>query len=305
MWRSDRPLSRSLIKLGARLLLGRSRAHAQDWFPGLAIRQTPEGEREVLYRGAGVAKLLGSAVLRGGEGGTVTIVGSGPSVALADLSRLERGSAILLNGAIHLIGDGIAAPLAVAIEDERFVFRHFELIREKIAGGQGLLLSVAAVRAICEHDVSWLSDKRVILIDDIRKPYGFSRRKDAALRALDFVRLDPTGAYGISLDPDRGVFQGGSVAVSALQFALAARPKTVGFIGVDIRNADWPRFYERAGAVAFSGIAGAEQRILGHIALTKAVAEDRGIRLVNFSPVSALAEIGVAYDGRLLRQSEA
>ena len=297
----DRPFSRSLIKLGARLLLGRSWAHAQDWFPGLSIRQTPQAERAVFYRGARVATLLGSAILWEGEVDTVTLVGSGPSIALADLTRLEPGSAILLNGAIHLMGESVAAPLAVAIEDERFVFRHFALMQKKIAGGQRLLLSVAAMRAICENDSSWLADKRIVLIDDIRKPYGLPRRRDATLRSFDFVRLDRSGTYGLSLEPDRGVFEGGSVAVSALQFALAGRPATIGFIGVDIRNAAGPRFYEHAGTAAFSGVAGAEQRILGHIGLAMSVAETRGTWFVNFSPVSALADIGVGFDDRLLR----
>jgi hypothetical protein len=299
--RSDRPLFRSLVKLGARLLLGRARAHAQDWFPGLAIRRNPEGGGEVSYRGAWAAKLMDSSLLRTCEGGTVTIVGSGPSVALADLSRLVAGSAILLNGAIHLIGNPVAVPLAVAIEDERFVWRHFDLLRQKIGPRQACLFSVAVLRAICEHDSSWLADKRIVLIDDLRKPYGEPRRREAQLRGLDFACLDPAGECGFSLEPDRGVFQGGSVAVSALQFAVAALPKTIGFIGVDIRNAASPRFYETADETAYSGIAGAEARIVGHLALGRTVAAERGVDVINFSPVSALADAGFAFDSRLLR----
>lgn len=295
---SDRPFSRSLVKLGARLLLGRNLAHVQDWFPGLSI---DEG-RVLHYRRRPVAALQDMGILIDGPREWIHIVGSGPSVAGAELSRLEPASAILLNGAIHLAGGPVAAPLAVAVEDERFVYRHFDLMREKIAAGQVCLFSVAALRAICEHDRGWLSDKRVILVNDIRKPYGLPRRTPAQLGALDFARLDPSGEYGFSLQPERGVFQGGSVAVSALQFAVALRPKTIGFAGVDIRNASEPRFYEQAGGSAFSGVAGAEQRILGHVALARDVAAEQGIAMANFSPVSALADIGIPFDDRLVRQ---
>lgn len=297
MARSDRPLSRSLIKLGARLLLGRDLAHMQDWFPGLSI---DEG-RVLHYRRQPVATLRDAGILIDAAREWIHIVGSGPSVAGADLSRLEPASTILLNGAIHLAGGPIAAPLAVAVEDERFVYRHFDLMREKVAAGQACLFSVAALRAICERDRGWLADRRVILINDIRKPYGLPRRTAAQIRALDFARLDPSGEYGVSLSPERGVFQGGSVAVSALQFAIALRPAKIGFVGIDIRNAAGPRFYEKTGQAAFSGIAGAQARILGHIALAKSVAEERGIAFVNFSPVSALSDIGIAFDDRLAR----
>ncbi|MCD2184386.1 glycosyl transferase [Rhizobium sp. GN54] len=294
---SDRPFTRSLVKLGTRLLLGRNLAHVQDWFPGLSI-----DERRMLhYRRQPVATLRDIGILIDGQREWVHIVGSGPSVAGADLSRLAPASAILLNGAIHLACGPVAAPLAVAVEDERFVYRHFDLMRDKIAAGQACLFSVAVLRAICEHDRGWLSDKGVILVNDIRKPYGLPRRTLAQIRALDFVRLDPSGDCGFSLQPGRGVFQGGSVVVSALQFAVALRPEKVGFAGIDIRNATEPRFYEERGRAAFSGIAGAEARILGHVALARDVAGEQGISFVNFSPVSALADIGIAFDDRLVR----
>lgn len=301
MSRSDRPLKRRLIKLGTRLLLGSSRAHVQDWFPGL--RLAPQaGRRSILYRGREVGVLLPLDVLGEPDNGrAICIVGSGPSVAQTDLSGIGPQSAILLNGAIHLIGEPIVEPLAVAVEDERFVWRHFDLMRRKIAPGQACLFSVAVLRSICEQDVGWLKDKRIVLIDDIRKPYGERRRSMEQIRGLEFVWIDETGKFGISLDPERGVFQGGSVAVSALQFAIALQPAEVAFAGIDIRNAAAPRFYETASQTAYSGIAEAESRILGHMALAKTITDQRRIRLVNYSPVSALSQAGIPYDGRFWR----
>ncbi|MDB5553596.1 MAG: glycosyl transferase [Rhizobium sp.] len=222
------------------------------------------------------------------------IIGSGPSVKGADLSSLPDRGALLLSGAISLIGMEIHEPLAVAIEDERFVWRHFSLMREKMMRREvPLLLSPGVIRAICELDRDFLHHRPIILIDDIRKPYGVPRRGKAELAGFDFTVLG--GEAGFSSDPDRGVFQGGSVAISALQFALATGAREIGFLGVDIANADAPRFYETEGNVAFSGIVGAEARILAHIALALKVAEARGVRLSNHSQVSALKSIGLDY----------
>lgn len=299
MLRSNRPWHRSLIKAGARLLMGGSRAHVQDWFPGLSIVHDGEtGRGQVSYRRRRVAPLCGGSAICERSGDAVYIIGSGPSVRGCDLTRLEDESAILLNGAISLIGAPIGRPLAIAIEDERFIWRHFDLVTEKVAADALCLLSVPALRAICEIDRAFLADKRVILIDDIRKPYGARRRSGDVLRRLDFVRFDDAGEAGFSLRPDRGVFQGGSVATSALQFALACRPASIGLIGIDISNADGPRFYETGKDIAFSGVARAEARIVSHFVLAKAIAAEQGTALVNHSPVSALLQAGFGYDAR-------
>ena len=209
------------------------------------------------------------------------------------LDLLPPRSALLLNGAIGLIGKGIDMPFAVAVEDERFVWRHFQMIAAHVTPGIPMLLSVGATRAICDLDPTFLSGRNVVLIDDIRKPYGAPRRTDAELAEYDYVTL--RGEAGFSSQPDRAVFQGGSVVVSALQFALATGASEIGFIGVDIANADAPRFYENEGSAAFSGVAGAERRILDHIALARDVAEGRGVRFSNHSAVSALRSIGLDY----------
>jgi hypothetical protein len=111
--------------------------------------------------------------------------------------------------------------------------------------------------------------------------------------------MNRDGSAGFSSAPDKGVFQGGSVAISALQFAMAADARQIGFAGIDISNAGDPRFYERRGETASSGIHGAEDRLLRHFAIAKAVADARGTTFVNYSEVSALRKIGVGYDSAL------
>lgn len=301
---ADRPWHRSLIKSGARLFLGGSLAHVQDWFPGLSIVRS-QNISEVHYRGGKVASLAGMDRLRERSGDTIYIVGSGPSIRDCDLNGLEPGSAILLNGAIGTIGGQIDEPLAIAIEDERFVWRHIDMMRKKIGPGSLCLFSISVLRALCEIDKGWLADKTVILIDDIRKPYGARRRSLDDLKKLQYVRLDAEGSAGFSLSPDRGVFLGGSVAVSALQFALYCARREIGFLGIDISNAGEPRFYETDSDTAFSGIARAEGRIIEHLVLAREIAAERGISFVNYSPVSALLKYDFGYDDRLAVRTKA
>lgn len=297
--KSERPLKRSIVKLAATVFLGKTWAHAQNWLPGLELRfpTTPPGEGAILYKGERVAALHHADLLRKTAHETLHIVGSGPSIAGVDFSRVAPHEAILLNGAINLIGTRIGAPLAIAIEDERFVWRHFPLMREKIGAGTICLLSVGVIRAICEKDRGWLADMRVVLIDDVRKPYRARRRSDEDLKRLDFAVLTEDGA-GFSREPSRGVFQGGSVAVSALQFAAYCRPGIIGLFGIDISNAGEPRFYEKTGDTAGSGIAGAAGRIVAHLALARRVCAEDNIEILNFSPVSALIGAGFPYDPR-------
>jgi hypothetical protein len=296
LFNSDRPVRRQAVKLLCRIFLGRRKAHYHSWLPSLSIEGRTAGSPGVVhFRGERGLQLLDADSLAARAGARIVIVGSGPSVRGQDLSGLPPHSALLLNGAISLTGGQIAKPLAVAIEDERFVWRHFDMIRDHIAAGTLCLFSPGVIRALLERDRGWLSGRSVILIDDIRKPYGAARRSAGDLQLLDFVTLDDEGRAGFSADPDRGVFQGGSVAISALQFALRTGAGTIGFIGVDISDAGAPRFYETSGRVAFSGIAGAEARILAHIALARHVARDRGVELINHSTVSALSSIGLDY----------
>lgn len=292
---SDRPFRRKAIKLLVQALFGRRRAHYHAWLPSLRIEGRAEGAPgTIVYRGHPVAALASLETLRQRAGSRIVIVGSGPSVKDNPPGALPSRTALLLNGAIGLVGQGIDEPLAVAVEDERFVWRHFSMIAGHVRADIPMLLSVGAIRALCDIDATFLHGRTVILIDDIRKPYGAPRRTDAELAGFEHAVLRDSA--GFSSRPDLAVFQGGSVVVSALQFVLATGACEIGFIGVDITNADAPRFYESDGSAAFSGVAGAERRILDHIALARDEAARRGVRLRNHSAISALRSIGLAYE---------
>lgn len=290
MARSDRPLSRKLIRLGFQAL-GRNRAHRQDLWPGMAIDRRAG---HVDWRGRRLLSLVPpDRIFRPGLD-LIAVVGSGPSLRDQRVAALGDGAAILCNGAAQLC-DRIR-PLAVAVEDERFVFRHHAML-SGLPPEIPVLLSPAALRAWAEREAGTLRGRPVTLIENLVKPVGAQRRdlSDPALKGM--VVTGPDAA--MSLDPATGVVITGTVAFSALQFALAARPRRILLAGIDLSNDSAPRFYETAGDRAPSGLTAGMDRILAGFALARTEAEGRGVEIACASPVSALLGLGYPLDRRL------
>jgi len=208
-----------------------------------------------------------------------------------DLSRVAPNRAILLNGAIKLIPD-LGGVFAVVIEDERFVWRHHSEFANFRPNDTIFLLSPAVIRTLLSLDSNWCQDRTIVLLDNLKKPYGQPRRSLLDPDIADLLVLGNDAA--LSTNPEFGVVPVGTVAFSALQFALAAGVSRIGLAGIDLSNAHMPRFYEN-GDTAKSGILRAQQKILAHFALADEHAKKLGVDIVCHSPVSALRDIGIVY----------
>lgn len=289
MARSDRPLSRKLVRLGFKLL-GRDRAHRQDIWPGLAIDKTAG---RVTWRGQPLFQISPATAIIPRGLPLIAVVGSGPSLKDQRIETLGDGTSILCNGAASL--SGRIRPLAIAVEDERFVFRHHSMMAA-LPRDIPLLLSPAAIRAWATRDPAPLHDRQIALIDNLEKPVGLPRRRlsDPALREV-VIR---SKIAALSVQPDQGVVITGTVAFSAFQFALAATPQQILLAGIDLSNDCQPRFYEDTDR-APSGLSTGLKRILAGFALGHDNAQKRGIRLTCVSPVSALLGIGYPRDPML------
>ncbi|AUH64645.1 glycosyl transferase [Paracoccus zhejiangensis] len=289
MARSDRPLSRKLIRLGFQAM-GRSRAHRQDLWPGLAIDRASGG---VTWRGRLLFTLTAPAAMIPANLPLIAAVGSGPSLKNQRIEALGDGTAILCNGAASLT-DRIR-PLAVAVEDERFVFRHHAMLAA-LPRDIPLLLSPAAIRAWAERDPGSLENRPIALIENLERPLGGPRRPLSAPALRDIVLRGHRGA--LSLAPDQGVVITGTVAFSAVQFALAAAPRQILLAGIDLTNDAEPRFYEGTDT-APSGLSAGIERILAGFGLAREAAARRDIAITCASPVSALLGLGYPLDDSL------
>jgi KDO transferase-3 len=101
----------------------------------------------------------------------------------------------------------------------------------------------------------------------------------------------PMHAHGFSLNPARGLFGGGTVAYTSLQFLAWLGAKTVYLHGLDLSATAGPRFYERAGAHLPTAL---DRQFAAHIepAFRQAgkLLRERGIQVYNLSLLSRLAD---------------
>jgi hypothetical protein len=271
---SDRPLHRRAIKL-AFACLGPSRAHWQETWPSLRLERARNGQSgRIILANREIAPLQPLAALSGRIADTVTIVGAGPSMRKVDPGELP-GFPILLNGSLSL-----GLPGALAVEDERFVWRHLPMMEQRLAPGMPRLFSPAVIRLLATRAPRLLAEGSVVLMENLGKRAGELRRRDLPL---------------VSDTPEDGVVVAGTVAFSALQMALGTGARRIAFAGVDLGNADQPRFYETAGSAAASGLSAGLDRILMHFAAAAKLAASRGVALETVTPGSALARVGIPY----------
>jgi len=293
----NRPPRRYFARLASLLRYGPGGAHAEEWWPSLSLTLPVSGSGEIRYRGDRVAPLLPYPAP--GDLDEIVVVGSGPSLASQDTSKIPVDRALLLNGAIHLLAPGGPKPLGLVIEDERFVWRHADMIASRVPEGTDCYLSTSVILALCETKPGWLAGQKIHHLDFLHRPYGRRKRSKTDLRQLDHLRWSSDGGVAISLLPPAGLMPGGSVAATGAQLALYLSPARIGLAGIDLTDTKQPRFYETAGDQAMSRIDAARPRILATFALIAQECAQRGIVLENYSSVSKLADIGVAYAPRL------
>lgn len=299
MW-ANRPLKRYLARSYCFLRYGLEGAHSEEWWPDLVLSAPAEDGRAgvIVHAGKTLAPLWPFPTDTGNPGELV-VVGSGPSLKSQAVERIPIGSALLLNGAVHLLAGQCVKPFGVVVEDERFIWRHGKSLVELVGAGTDCYFSTSVIRTLAETAPEWLATQKVRHLDFLHRPYRAVRRNRAALQELPFLRWTGDRRNAISLLPAHGLMPGGSVVVTAAQLALSFSPARIGFAGIDLKNASQPRFYEKPGDTAMSRIEAAMERILAAIKLFDEEAGRRGIVVENYSPESRLGEAGIRYVPRL------
>jgi hypothetical protein len=295
----NRPARRYLVRLFCLLRYGWANAHAEEWWPDLSLTLASQDQAgEIRFQGEPIAPLLPYPAPAPGTD-EIVIVGTGPSLATQATQRIPIESALLLNGAIHLIDPQGPRPLGVVIEDERFVWRHWQTIVAKVQPGTHCYFSTSAIRTLCELAPEWLALQTVHHLDFVHRPYGGKRPSADALGSLAFLSWADDDNVAISLLPQVGLMPAGTVATSAAQLALWFAPSRIGFAGIDLTNTSQPRFYETVSSKAMSRIGLASERILATFRVFRDECAQRGIALENYSPASRLSELGIPYVPRL------
>jgi len=203
----------------------------------------------------------------------IFIVGAGPSIKKQKLEILKERQTALLNGSITLIKEYGLKPAFIAIIDSNFCIKRGEMLK-LIPNGSRLVLSYSAMKEIALYYPETIKNNRIFLI--------------MQMHDWKHAYLSDKG-YEIFDNFDYGFLDSGSVMNLAIQTAAMKRIKNIYLAGLDIGNANEPRFYENKTDKMKSGLLkDYETKILPFMKLASKWTKDHGIKMFNCSPVSKL-----------------
>ncbi|WP_117235664.1 hypothetical protein [Vibrio maerlii] len=192
----------------------------------------------------------------------INIIGSGPSVKNLDYKKFT-GQNIFLNGAISLAYEHSLRIDALIIMDANFVYNRFDLIK-RLKEKTKLILSLGALCAIAERDLKLIQGHDIYLFNQ--------------------TAFDKNNKFSQNID--QHVVDGGTVMAIAIQIFSANLRHNMYLLGLDISNANEPRFYESQDRQEKSGLQkDYEDKILPF--MTEASIQVKG-NIFNCSPVSKL-----------------
>jgi Kdo-III transferase WaaZ len=268
--------------------LPRSKRHFVRTFPHLRLDLR---QRDVWWKKNKIGQIKRWSDFPNGVNQLV-VVGSGPSVKgkLDDLSKIsdQEVGVILLNGAATLVKDGIVkAPLAVIVEDARFILEKPEIIYN-LPKRTRLILSASALHALCYVDSTWVSRFDIWFMDSIATPYKQQKTK---LVNGEFEHYVYKEGAGLSKNLSAGHFGCGTVMYAGIQLAFHLRVRSLFLVGFDLTNFDVPRFYETSSDKSWSGVQNSlDNRILPALKLMKEEAITSGMEITNCSDISVVPE---------------
>lgn len=228
--------------------------HNERLAHGVTLRRDALGRLAGMsIRGRSLA--LANAMPFGGMGQEgCHLIATGPSVKEIDYRALHMRRAMGVNGAIVLQQQGVRFNY-YCIVDSGFVRQRPDLVERIIGEPLTLFTTPLVLWHIAQHFALERMRCRVFLIDDLRFPAGRralgvdelrAAHDDSALALFDAPEAPE--ALGFSLDIRRGVFDGRTVAYTALQVLASLGFGRIYLHGVDLVNAaTTPRFYESHG----------------------------------------------------------
>lgn len=265
-----------------------------DYWPWVKVVPAGDGRYDIAYRDKQVCQSFPFYDFKD-TGGSIAIIGGGPSVKMMDMQKIVQGDCVLLNGSISLVGSYGIKPLASVIIDSTFVENRFDLLA-CLPEGSNLILTPGVIRAIAERDAAFLHGMNVYLTQNIQSPAydsgsDFDLHRDKALRS------------NFSFDLNSGFVDGGTVMAVAMQFAYQIGAKETYLVGLDIGNAAEPRFYETNRSKLKCGLASAyESSILPFMKTASDLFARSDYALFNCSPITKLPYDVIAYSDRFQPQ---
>jgi Kdo-III transferase WaaZ len=227
--------------------------------------------------------------------GEVLLTATGPSTREINFSLLPEHIPVMgVNGAWHL-SDRITFSL-YTIVDMGFFDKRPEIIRAIISqSGIILFTTMHGIAKILDRYAEDLQCRLALVEDGCYKIYQPKVAQGAIRQTyqhIDSLRYDPQRPdVCFSTDIRQGIFDAGTVVYWALQILAWLGFKTILISGLDMTNFSQPRFYETQQNQLPSYLATkVESLVMPSFALAASVLQQSQIRVINFSPKSAVPE---------------
>jgi hypothetical protein len=241
----------TFFKLLYRWTHSRAFRHNERLARGVEIRRDELGRLAgISIRGHRVAVANGMPLGQDHPGGC-HLIATGPSVKEIDYRALPMQRTLGVNGAIALEQQHGVRFDYYCIVDAGFVRRRPDLVERVLAEPLTLFTTPLVLWYIAQRFPIERMRCRVFLLDDLLFPALARARAVDELRGAHDSNLlalfEGPEALGFSLDIRRGVFDGRTVAYTALQVLASLGFRRIFLHGVDlVDTARTPRFYESA-----------------------------------------------------------
>ena len=209
----------------------------------------------------------------------VHVLASGPSMLHFRSERLGQNLAILVNGAIRFYEQGVRHCVWV-VSDSRFV--HHQPHFWSTVVGMTCFFTPAVIQLIAAHSPGFFARNSVVMIRDVRQMWSDRHLIPPEVAVHDSQHPN----IGVSFDISQGFVEAGTVTFIATQLAYYMGAERIVIHGMDILNADQPRFYEQPGERSPCKLLAGKDRIVASFNWLNAMYAERGVQVYNASPVS-------------------
>lgn len=276
--------------LARRMILvkfGKGYRHIHPYWPFMKINFKEDGRHEIVFKGKKVYTTKSFKELKNRKYDEIVVFGAGPSVKQMDISKVKPETAILVNGAMALANKLKGGPLMCAVFDYAFLWdKNCSKMLDDLPVGTKLLVSDCFLGYALRKNRHLLDKFDLYLSFSALHPYYKPERKVQQLPKEDFkIGYDSAFSY----NPQKAMFDGGTILTWALQVAYYLRADTTYICGLDLGNFNEPHFYEtEKNKIVSIGLLRDYQRIENFMRLASESFKEQNLKIYNCSPVTKL-----------------
>lgn len=259
--------------------------HLHAYWPNVKFDFHSGGSCDVFFKGRKLYTTRSFGGLRDKNYSELTVFGAGPSVNQMDLAKVKPGTAVLVNGAMALADRLPGGPFMCMALDYAFLWNGQNML-EHLPQGTKLLLSDACLSYAIRKYPGLLDKFELYCAPVASQPY---MAKEVPIQELPETSFRKGYGSAFSLDPQKGLFDGGTILTWALQIAYYLNAQTTYICGLDLGNFNMPHFYEKKqDSIKSTGLLRDYEKIESFMRLAADTFKEKKLKVFNCSPVSKL-----------------